>query len=109
MSREKVLANVCNRLEYYLGLGHEEIFTETSRFLLFQPEQQVKAHHVLDGIKFPVTVQGLTENWRMIVRGLKKNKVHACRDNYTNKYHTHTRVSLINVSINISMINHSND
>ena len=76
-SREKVLANVCNRLEYYLGLGHKEIFTETSRFLLFQPEQQVKAHHVLDGIKFPATVQGLTENWRMIVRGLKKNKVHA--------------------------------
>ena len=77
VSREKVLADVCNRLEYYLGLGHEEIFTETSRFLLFQPEQQVKAHHVLDGIKFPATVQRLTENWRMIVRGLKKNKVHA--------------------------------
>ncbi|XP_078331860.1 uncharacterized protein LOC111114037 isoform X2 [Crassostrea virginica] len=71
VSREKVLADVCNRLEYYLGLSHEEIFTETSRFLLFQPEQQVKAHHVLDGIKFPATVQGLTGNWRMIVRDNK--------------------------------------
>jgi biotin-(acetyl-CoA carboxylase) ligase len=69
LSRERVLADVCNKLEYYLSLSHGDLYTEACRFQMFKKGQKVRVHHVIDGLTFPATVEGMEEDWRMVVRG----------------------------------------
>lgn len=54
-SREKVLAEVCNKIEYYLGLSHNDLFREASQFQLFKAEQKVRVQPILGGMMFPAT------------------------------------------------------
>lgn len=68
-SREKVLAEVCNKMEFYLSLSHKDLFREASKFLLFKAEQKVRVQPVLGGKMFSATVEELQEDWCIIVRG----------------------------------------
>ncbi|XP_052721935.1 uncharacterized protein LOC128192914 [Crassostrea angulata] len=74
-SREKVLAEVCNKVEFYLGLSHEDLFQEASKFLLFRAEQKVRVQPVLGGKMFSATVEELQEDWCIIVRDTNGQQV----------------------------------
>ncbi|XP_061177016.1 uncharacterized protein LOC133185730 isoform X1 [Saccostrea echinata] len=65
VSREKVLADICNKLEYYLDLSHENLYTEACKFQMFKKGQKVRVNHVIDGMMFPATVEGIQEDWNI--------------------------------------------
>lgn len=72
-SREKVLAEVCNKIEYYLGLSHNDLFREASQFQLFKAEQKVRVQPILGGMMFPATVEELQEDWCIVLRGYRNS------------------------------------
>lgn len=69
VSRERVLADVCNKLEYYLSLSHGDLYTEACKFQMFKKGHPVRVHHVIDGIMFPATFKEMEEDWSIIVKG----------------------------------------
>ncbi|XP_048779886.2 uncharacterized protein LOC125683116 [Ostrea edulis] len=68
VSRERVLADVCNKLEYYLSLSHGDLYTEACKFQMFKKGHPVRVHHVIDGIMFPATFEGMEEDWSIFVK-----------------------------------------
>ncbi|XP_061177023.1 uncharacterized protein LOC133185730 isoform X2 [Saccostrea echinata] len=96
VSREKVLADICNKLEYYLDLSHENLYTEACKFQMFKKGQKVRVNHVIDGMMFPATVEGIQEDWNIKITGVwRKDAVLAVIGEINSKEDTQEHLTAI--------------